>query len=211
MTTSRVNAMLRAVGAATAAFGVGAFLAGSATAAPWIMTFERMTTVAAGGADIANADVVDGQVVTNMWGPGSLNGIPGSDSRVSVTILADSNGNDVDRAVVYNSRPGTGRDPDLEARRNGATGFTYHGAEGAPVVASVDPQRGNGPDGKSNPGNILIIQENSDGCGDDVCNEPDDEAHGGKLTFVFDVPTSIFSIDVIDIKRSVRPWRVSSV
>ena len=89
MTTSRVNAMLRAVGAATATFGVGAFLAGSATAAPWIMTFERMTTVAAGGADIANADVVDSQVVTNMWGPGSLNGIPGSDSRVSVTILAE--------------------------------------------------------------------------------------------------------------------------
>ena len=52
-------------------------------------------------------------------------------------------------------------------------------------------------------GNILIIQENTDGCSDvgDVCNVPDDEGDrpAGTFRFDFSLPLLSLGLDVLDI------------
>ena len=52
-------------------------------------------------------------------------------------------------------------------------------------------------------GNILIIQENSSGCGDDVCDVPDDE--GSRPAGSFDLsfattPITSFGFDIVDVE-----------
>ena len=73
-----------------------------------------------------------------------------------IDIWAENEGGGPDLAVAYDSdnrRNYNGRDKDLE---------------GAPWAG------GNASD-TTDSGNSLIIQENSRGCGDGVCNRPDDE------------------------------------
>ena len=81
------------------------------------------------------------------------------------------------RAVIYDTTPPQGRDPDLEAPFQGALG-------------------------PANPGNVLIIQENNDGCGDGICNRPDDRAAGGYLVFAFDNAVAVQSIDIFDTEEA---------
>ncbi len=90
-------------------------------------------------------------------------------------------------------------------------------SSGAPDVAVVfdtgNPTGGDddlaGPFSTSNaslsndydPGNVLILQENAP-CGDTSCDEPDDDANGGRFSFQFDGPVTINSIDFFDIEEN---------
>ena len=98
-----------------------------------------------------------------------------------LTITADNPHKSFDHAVVFDTRLTVTRDDDLE----GPTGRSWVGGNAA-------------PDGLF--GNILIVQENSDGCDDDVCDEPDDQAGAGILVFAFDHDIVSFGFDAVDIE-----------
>lgn len=53
-------------------------------------------------------------------------------------------------------------------------------------------------------GNIVIVQENSTGCSDGVCDQPDDEgvASAGDLIFSFQDRITSFGFDVVDIESN---------
>ena len=57
--------------------------------------------------------------------------------------------------------------------------------------------------GTANPGNILIIQENSPGCSTGICDDPDDEGRrpAGHLLFEWDAPVDLVSLDFFDIEN----------
>ena len=56
--------------------------------------------------------------------------------------------------------------------------------------------------GPTNPGFILIANENTNGCAaDGVCNSPDDDARGGTLTFDFDRAVTVRSVDLFDLDQ----------
>lgn len=56
--------------------------------------------------------------------------------------------------------------------------------------------------GPANPGNVLIIQENTNGCGDGICNHPDDHSGGGMLIFQFDSAVAVQSLDIFDTEEA---------
>jgi len=60
--------------------------------------------------------------------------------------------------------------------------------------------------GSLSPGNILIIQENGTGCGDGICNDPDDEGArpAGTLTFAFKQAIELISLDFFDIETTAE-------
>ena len=57
--------------------------------------------------------------------------------------------------------------------------------------------------GNANPGNVLIIQENSTNCGTGTCSNPDDEGSrpAGSLTFSFGQAVNLESLDFFDIEN----------
>lgn len=106
-----------------------------------------------------------------------------------VTISAINNGGGPNLAVTYNSEGGIGRDDDLEENHE-ATKFT----------------NGNtGQNGVTGFGNLLIVQENSTGCGSGTCTNPDDEAGGGILGFSFATQQLFKGFDYFDIDDSPDP------
>ncbi|CAN0578641.1 unnamed protein product, partial [Laminaria digitata] len=87
-------------------------------------------------------------------------------------------------AVTYDSSGAIGRDSDLEENRF-ATNFT-NGGTGATGVTGF--------------GNLLVVQENSNGCGvGGTCSNPDDDARGGYLRFGFDQVHVLESFDYFDV------------
>ncbi|MGH0031968.1 MAG: PEP-CTERM sorting domain-containing protein [Myxococcota bacterium] len=56
-------------------------------------------------------------------------------------------------------------------------------------------------------GNILVIQENATGCGDDVCDVPDDEGTrpAGSIELIFSQPVTTFGFDLIDVEGTSGP------
>ena len=101
-----------------------------------------------------------------------------------VTIEAHNTGGGPDLAVVFDSnRTGT-RDPDLEAASGGQDLWSGGNLMGTDL------------------GGILILQENSWGCGDGICNKPDDEGSrpAGSITFAFEAAILSFGLDLIDIE-----------
>ncbi|MDJ0928233.1 MAG: VPLPA-CTERM sorting domain-containing protein [Gammaproteobacteria bacterium] len=95
-----------------------------------------------------------------------------------VTISANGWGSSPDVAVIFDTDNPTGGDVDL----------------GAPFMNPQDMESG-----EFFPGNVLIIQENGP-CGADACEVPDDNAPGGKITIVFDLPVILHSLDFFDIE-----------
>jgi hypothetical protein len=93
-----------------------------------------------------------------------------------LTISAVNEGIGPDRAVLFDSSLRGTRDPDLEFAKTGNLAFF----------------------------NILIIQENDEGCGDGICDKPDDEGSrpAGSITFAFDpaAPLLSFGFDLLDIE-----------
>lgn len=101
-----------------------------------------------------------------------------------ISISALNTGGGPNLAVAYDSEGAIGRDSDLEENRFGSR-FT---------------NAATGTGGFTGFGNVLIVQENSVGCGvGGVCDRPDDEAGGGLLRFAFDSVHLLQSFDYFDI------------
>ena len=100
---------------------------------------------------------------------------------LNISILATNVGGGPGLAVAFDSNASDTRDPDLEF------GNGWSGGNLAPDTRL---------------GNMLIIQENNIGCGDGVCNEPDDEGGrpAGSLVFQFDVSVLSFGFDLVDVE-----------
>ena len=103
-----------------------------------------------------------------------------------VTITAENFNRNFHYAVGFDTRENGTRDPDLEAA--GSDPF-WSGGNIAYEALNV----------------ILVIQENSYGCGDGVCNLPDDEGRrdAGNLIFDFDVALMAFGFDVVDVEDAM--------
>jgi hypothetical protein len=166
-----------------ASSALAAFLTFGATSAQaWTIDFE---------ADSSGNNMVNGQVLDNEYAAGVGNDGPG------VTIAAQNfspYSGHPDTAVVFDSSLIGTRDGDLESP------FTPH------IQGGSDPIQGsNVYNALQNPGNIAIIQENTTGCSDGVCDLPDDEARGGIISFVFDTAVTLLSLDVFDIDGAPDP------
>ena len=101
-----------------------------------------------------------------------------------ISISALNTGGGPNLAVAYDSGGAIGRDNDLEENRYGSR-FT---------------NAATGTGGFTGFGNLLIVQENANGCGTGgTCAQPDDEAGGGFLRFAFDSVHVLESFDYFDI------------
>jgi hypothetical protein len=78
----------------------------------------------------------------------------------------------IGEAWLFDTGSPTGGDGDL--------GAPFSEIDGGPTIS---------------PGNVLIVQENDDGIPDDLAGS------GGMLNFVFDVATTLFSIDFFDMEE----------
>ncbi|WP_182870577.1 SdrD B-like domain-containing protein [Rhodopirellula sp. JC639] len=103
---------------------------------------------------------------------------------LGVTISADNARSGApDVAMIFDSSTPTGGDHDLGTPNQdfAGPGVGYGGRSGATGENSVAL------------GNVLIISEDGDS------NDPDDEAHGGTVTFTFDTAVRIDHIGLLDI------------
>ena len=98
-----------------------------------------------------------------------------------VTISAINTGGGPNLAVAFDSNLTGTRDDDLQFNSGWSTGNLA-------------------PDTRL--GNLLIIQENPNGCQDGICDAPDDEGSrpAGSLIFEFDVPVTSFGLDLVDVE-----------
>jgi len=98
-----------------------------------------------------------------------------------VTVTADSYWRPFDYAVAFDTMATGTADPDLE-----------DGWAGGNLAGEVL-------------GRILILQENSAGCGTGVCSDPDDEGNrpAGTLTFDLGFGSAIFGFDLIDVDSTM--------
>jgi len=133
-------------------------------------------------APAANAVVLDFEDFgsTNFQHGTVVNTQYNSAAFANAVISADNVGGGPDLAVVFDSRLTGTQDPDLEDPFSNSSGL-----------------------GIANPGNILIIQENSIGCDDGICNSPDDEGSrpAGSFTIAFAQAVEILSLDFFDIEN----------
>ena len=70
-----------------------------------------------------------------------------------------------------------------------------------PVVFDTELSNTRDPDLEVEIGNISIVQENQDGCGDGTCDFPDDDVDGGIQIFQFDPKRYVNSLVWIDADR----------
>lgn len=100
-----------------------------------------------------------------------------------VTIVAKNTNRGFDHAVVFDSEASGTADLDLEAF--GFGGSRWSGGNLAGQQLDL----------------MLILQENDTGCGDGICDDPDDEGQrpAGSLSFLFDVPVTSFGFDLVDV------------
>ena len=112
-----------------------------------------------------------------------------------VTIAAENFSHGPDLAVAYSTQPNnpvnagldpSQYDPDLEGPAWANNNLGQFGIDAATY----------------NTGNALIIQENDTGCGDGVCDFPDDEGSrpSGTITFDFDFTITSLAFDLIDFE-----------
>lgn len=126
----------------------------------------------AGAVTLGFDDLVHGEVVNDQY--------------AGVTISADNFRTGVDLAVAFDTTIPSTTDPtlaDLLASSGGATPWSGGNLEGTTL------------------GRALILQKNSFGCGDGICDDPDDEGADapGELIFDFDVSVLSFGFDLIDL------------
>lgn len=103
----------------------------------------------------------------------------------SPAVSAINIGGGPNLAVIYDTRPPIGEDPDLEA----------------PFTNINNTQLGS-----LSPGNVLILQENFT-CDEDTCSAPDDEGTRAAGTFFFEFESviNLTSIDFFDIEGDETP------
>jgi hypothetical protein len=118
---------------------------------------------------------------------------------VSIDSLNYRDGGIEGRQVAFDTLNNQSRDNDLEFNNSGND---YNNSNSAFSYTALNIE---GYQGASNPGNVLILQENSSGCGDGVCNKPDDEGSraAGYFEFNFSSLVSILNIDFFDVEDSV--------
>jgi len=156
------------------ALGAAAVLAVGGQAQAFVLNFDDDGGVGAN-------DIVHGQVIDDEFTLAS-GGVPGTGGVLGVTVSAKNNGGGPNLAVAFDSSLSGTRDSDLEGPFAIASGSEAYATE------------------LTNPGNILIVQENNWGCADGVCNYPDDEGGGpNSIKFVFSEAVTLSSIDVFDI------------
>lgn len=100
---------------------------------------------------------------------------------LGITFGAINLDNGLDLAVVFDTNHPTGGDHDLGAPFMPGPGNT---------LGSIDP------------GNVLILQENSDSCDANTCTDPDDEGSrpAGQFIIEFDTAITLQSIDFFDVE-----------
>jgi hypothetical protein len=86
-------------------------------------------------------------------------------------------------------------------------GVIFDSANGSSDPDLEDPWSGGNLPSTTVLGNILIIQENTTGCGDDICDLPDDEATrpAGEFDILFSSAVGLFGFDLIDVEDTVLP------
>lgn len=162
---------------------LGGLLPGSAQAL-FTVNFEQDGN----GAPIVNGQVLDDEYT--LANGGIVDSASGG--QVGMSISTDNNGGGPNLGVAFDTTLSNTRDPDLEASFRQLDGSSHS-----------DPEL-------SNPGNILIVQENDWYCGDGVCNYPDDEAGGpNTVTFDFSAPVTLFSVDLFDVEGTSDPQNES--
>ena len=119
---------------------------------------------------------VHGQVIT---------GVPG------VSITTENFNRSFDIGVAFDTERNGTADSDLEAMWRNP--WRWSGGNLAGDASS--------PEDFGKLDLALVIQENQTGCGDGVCNSPDDEGRraAGTISFAFAVPVYAFGFDLIDI------------
>lgn len=101
------------------------------------------------------------------------------DELAGISVSAKTFGvNTPDVAVIFDTDNITGGDIDLAA----------------PFTNPMDSEQA-----EFFPGNVLILQEVNP-CDEASCETPDDNAAGGRFTFVFDLPVILSSMDFFDIE-----------
>ncbi|MEP3440657.1 MAG: hypothetical protein ABJN72_04190 [Sulfitobacter sp.] len=80
----------------------------------------------------------------------------------------------------------------ISAQRSGEDDSTENDAM---IFDTDNPTGGDRDLGFDDRGNALIISEDNDS------SDPDDEAHGGTLTFAFDTPSTVVSLNLLDIEE----------
>lgn len=111
-----------------------------------------------------------------------------------VTISANNIGGGPDLVVIFDTTPSDttssnfGADPDLIGNFDNI----YPNSHNQGLPDDYDP------------GNVLIIQENSSGCGADICTRPDDEGSrpAGSISFEFAQAIELLSLDFFDIETA---------
>lgn len=136
-------------------------------------------------ADGNGDDVVHGQIIDDEYtlaNGGIVDG--GTGGVVGMTVSAANGGGGPDLGVAFDTALTGTEDPDLQD----------------PFTVPTDPSL-ESDSSLTNPGNILIVQENSTGCtSDGVCDLPDDEGGGSNtFTFTFSDAVTLFSVDVFDV------------
>ena len=167
---------------AAAALAATALVFASGSANAFVLDFEDGSFI---GQNLVHGTIVDGTFEV-------------ADSGINVRIDTTNLGGGPDFAVVFDTTETNTSDPDLEDPFSGpvngpfTTNDTLSG-DSYDVTFVTDEMR--------RPGNILIVQENITGCGDGVCNDPDDEGGGpNTISFEFtDGPITAESLDLFDL------------
>ncbi len=102
----------------------------------------------------------------------------------------------IGRQVAFDTLKSNTRDPDLEFNN---TRNDYNDLSSSYQYTALSLP---GYQGQTNPGNVLILQENKRGCGDGVCDRPDDEGTraAGYFEFTFNSLVDILNIDFFDVE-----------
>ena len=167
---------------AGAALAATAFILASGSANAFVLDFENASFI---GENLVHGSVIDGTYTA-------------ADSNINVNIETSNDGGGPDFAVVFDSRQSGTADPDLQDPFSGpqvgdfTTTGTNTGSDYQVTFVESEMRR---------PGNILIVQENTTGCIDGVCDNPDDEGQGpNSISFEFtDGPITAESLDLFDL------------
>ncbi len=143
-------------------------------------------------------DTIAGNIVTLQHGTVIQNQY----QDVGVTVNVNNKGGGPNKGVLYNTAPGTDSADKNNDRDSDLTGPAWGNSNFDASSYSA--------------GNSLVIQENNNGCGDNVCNKPDDQVGrssdglAGYITFNLDFDIAALGFDLIDFQADLRAPEVAS-
>lgn len=106
-----------------------------------------------------------------------------------VVISTINGGAGPDLVIAFDSRETGTSDIDLEDPFDPPRGAVVPGISAPPTA----------PDGNIRPGNIAIVQENTTGCGDGICNDPDDEGSGPNVMMFDWGPNFANGVELVEL------------